>query len=84
MTHDCLALAITCDSGRSIYAHVDDLHDPEEGEITGEEIHVSLMASAGPEALVFCFKLSTTSANVLINDLCAAIARRKGGEPWDH
>jgi hypothetical protein len=83
MTNDCLALAVACDSGRSIYAQVDDLHDPEEGEITGEEIHVSLMASAGPEHLLFCFRLSTTSANLLINDLTAAIARRKEGKPWD-
>jgi hypothetical protein len=83
MTNDCLSLATACGSHRSLYVHVDDLHDPEEGEITGEEIHVSLMAIAGPEDLLFCFKLSTTSATLLINDLTAAIARRKGGKPWE-
>jgi hypothetical protein len=84
MTNDCIPLATACDSHRSLYVHVDDLHDPEEGEITGEEIHVSVKATTGPEDLLFCFKLSTTDANMLIHDLTAAIARRKEGKPWDH
>jgi hypothetical protein len=83
MTLDFLPLAVACGSSRSVYANVDDLHDLEEHELTTEEIHVSLMAATGPEDLVFCFKLSTTSARTLVNELVAAIARRKEGEPWE-
>jgi len=82
MTLDHLALAIKCSDGRSVYARVDDLVDEDEAELSDEEIHVSLMATDGPEELVFCFRLSTTSATALINELCAAVARRRDGEPW--
>jgi hypothetical protein len=77
------ALAVVCGSYQSIYAHVDDLWDPDESELTAEEIHVSLMTATGPEDLVFCFRMSTISAGALIRALNAAISRRKGGEPWD-
>jgi hypothetical protein len=83
MTRDCLALAVACGSDQSIYAHVDDLRDPDECELTAEEIPVSLITATGPEHLVFCCRLSTVSASALIRALSAAIARRKGGEPWD-
>jgi hypothetical protein len=82
MTMDCLPLAVTCDAGASCYLKVDDLDDPEEDELTSEEIHVSVLAATAPEDLLFCFRLSTTSARALVNELTAAIARRSGGEPW--
>jgi hypothetical protein len=82
MTIDHLALGVTCDAGASCYLKVDDLHDPDEVEISSEEIHVSVLAATGGEDLLFCFRLSTVSARALVNELTAAIARRPGGEPW--
>jgi hypothetical protein len=82
MTLDCLPLGVTCAAGASCYLKVDDLHDPDEVELSSEEIHLSIMAATGPEDLLFCFKLSTTSAKLLANELVQAVARRKDGVPW--
>jgi hypothetical protein len=83
MTNDFLALIVPCEDQRSCYLNVDDFHDPDEVEISSEEIHVTVVMSQTPQDTPYCFRLSTTSAKTLINELTAAIARRKGGEPWD-
>jgi hypothetical protein len=83
MSNDCLALAVTCGTGESCYLHVDDLSDPDEVEITSEQIHVTVLTVCVPQSVLHCFKLSTVSARTLVNELTAAVARRKGGEPWD-
>jgi hypothetical protein len=61
---------------------VDDFDDPEEVEITAEEIHLTaVLQTGGPErAFPFCFRLSTTSARILVDRLRAAIERRQQGE----
>jgi hypothetical protein len=83
MTNDFLTLIVPCEDRRSCYLNVDDFHDLHEAEISTEEIHVTVVTSRTPQDTPFCFRLSTTSAKMLINELTAAIARRKGGEPWD-
>jgi hypothetical protein len=83
MTSDCLALITPCASGRSSYLSVDDFKDSEEAEITAEEIHITVITTGATVETSFCFRISTTSARMLINDLTAAIARRQGGEPWE-
>jgi hypothetical protein len=54
---------------------VDDFHDPEEDEITSEEIHLTVVHNGEP--LPTCFRLSTTSAQRLIRDLQIAVAKRQ-------
>jgi hypothetical protein len=58
---------------------VDDFDDPDEDEISDEEIHLTCVRDrpATGDEFPFCFKLSTVSARRLIAELSAAIARRE-------
>jgi hypothetical protein len=58
---------------------VDDFDDPEEIEITDEEIHVTAIVQRDgiEDTFPFCFKLSTTSARILIERLTRAIEERQ-------
>jgi hypothetical protein len=78
MTSDYLALIVPCRTGNSSYLNVDDFRDPEESE----QIHVTVLTVNESSTPLFCFTLSTVSATLLVNELIAAVARRKGGEPW--
>lgn len=60
------------------YLSVDDFDDPNEVEITAEQIHVTGVELNGP-GVPFCFSLSVTSAVKLAAGLNAAIAKRGGG-----
>jgi hypothetical protein len=58
--------------------NVDDFDDPDEAEITAEEIHVTCVREKGTgQESPFCFKLSTVSARKLVAELVAAIERRE-------
>jgi hypothetical protein len=57
---------------------VDDFDDPNEDEISDEEIHVTCVRDQGAGVeFPFCFKLSTVSARKLVAELRAAIAQRE-------
>jgi hypothetical protein len=58
---------------------VDDFHDPDEAEITAEEIHITVLHNEEP--LPTCFRLSTTTARRLAQHLNRAIAKRGGWGP---
>jgi hypothetical protein len=59
------------------YLSVDDFADPNEIEITNEQIHLTGVELGGPD-VPFCFSLSVTSAVKLVAELNAAIAKRGG------
>jgi hypothetical protein len=55
---------------------VDDFHDEDEAEISSEEIHVTLLHREQP--IPPCFRLSVTSAKLLIQELQKAVDEREG------
>jgi hypothetical protein len=57
---------------------VDDFEDPSEAEITSEEIHISVIPQVGgcDGRVLLCFKLSTTTARILIHRLSEAVLGR--------
>jgi hypothetical protein len=72
-------LATMCsDPGTSFRVNVDDFDDPGEDEISGEEIHLTVVRrNARGEDPACCLKLSTTSAKILIEELAEAIRKRE-------
>lgn len=83
-------LVVPCDPSRGRLGRfsVDDFDDPNEFEITSEEIHLTAFLADSCEGIfgnirvphaILCFKFSTTSARELVRQLNEAIARREGG-----
>jgi hypothetical protein len=61
--------------------NVDDFGDPSEAELSGAEIHLTIMDIAGGrEEPAACFRMSFVSAAALIRDLQSAIDRREPAE----
>ncbi len=58
---------------------VDDFEDPSEREITGEQIHLTMIRMGATEEPAGCFALSVTSARKLVRELEEAIRRREAG-----
>ena len=81
---DDVLIAVCGPDGTSLFCRlsVDDFDDPEEAEISAEEIHVTaVVQTGGPEdTFPFCFRLSTTSARILADRLRMAIDRRQPEE----
>jgi hypothetical protein len=74
-------LVSLCDRSRGVFRlNVDDFADDSEGEITSEEIHLTVIRTLPrPEdECPFCFKLSVISAVELVRQLNVAIAQRGG------
>ena len=73
-------LAIVCQDETTLHRiSVDDFADPEETDVSSDQIHVTLIRMEPAESpLPFCLKLSTTSAQELVRQLTEAIAKRGG------
>lgn len=85
MTRDYDILAALCaptgEPDEACRISVDDLDDPDEADLTGDEIHLTMIGGVGRrEEPRFCLRLSVISARLLIDSLEAAIRRRDDHE----
>jgi hypothetical protein len=73
-------LALRCEDKRPYSITVDDYDDPNEEEVTDDQIHVTVWRGMVPGAdgeCDYCLKLSTVSARRLVAELEAAIRQRE-------
>ena len=77
-------LVVVCQDETCLHRlHVDDFDDESESEVTGDQIHLTIIKmepGKDETSLSPCIKLSTTSALELVRQLNAAIAKRGGGD----
>ncbi len=81
---DDLLLVTVCQDENCLHRiSVDDFDDEHEWEVTGDQIHLTIIKierGVGETALPQCLKLSTTSALELIRQLTDAVRKRGGSD----